>query len=252
MLGGQTGALMPDCGLSPAGGEADILPGGGAGIVVYTDVCGVAAATEALELRDGSGIAVDFDLERLDDGVVLLRPAMELPPGDYELTGPDGMIRQLAIADSKPLPERIGQLDQVGVGCDIEFELQLDPSLREYVPLLKLDVRVNGGEVRTWIDYGTLPSEPGGDSVLTLPNCFPRCLRDGVHEVTVEASLAGEEVVLPPVSAEALVDCAEASRPLACSARSPRERATGPWLAALATVALALGRRRCRRSRPPG
>jgi hypothetical protein len=82
--GGQTGALMPACGLSPVARAGDSIPGGDTGIVIHPAAC-VALATADLELRDEDGTTIAFDLEPLVEGAVLLRPRTPLRAGIYHL-----------------------------------------------------------------------------------------------------------------------------------------------------------------------
>jgi hypothetical protein len=259
--GGQTGALLPSCGLTAAARAGDAIPGGDSGIVVNLDQC-VGAATADLELFDAEGTMVEFDREPLPGGAVLLRPRMPLPAGAYVVRIAGQQMQSIVGSEPEMLPTTLGTLERVGSRCGANFELMLDDAVLAYLPQLKLSVRVDGGPEQKWFDYGALSVEEGS-AQLSLRDCFPSCLSDGSHRLEVTAELAGELGTLEPLPLEFATDCSTNAQPIAntngfgCGALGP---AYGPGLdpALLASsswalaVWLALRRKRARKGRAFG
>jgi hypothetical protein len=208
VLGGQTGALMPACGLTPAATAGDSIPGGDSGIVIHTQACVGFAAAE-LELRDENGMPVAFDLESLPGGAMLLRPRAPLRPGIYHVTIA-GMEMESVVAEEPPeLPMQLGTLTPLGPRCGLDVELTLDPLLPPYLPQLKLSASVDGGAERTWFDYGML-DVTGGRATLSWPSCGTQqqpCFPDGVHRLRVTGELAGELGTLAPIEVAVETRC---------------------------------------------
>jgi hypothetical protein len=205
--GGQTGALMPPCGLTPAALAGDSIPGGDTGIVVHTESCVGFVAAE-LELRDGDGNPVEFDLESLPGGAVLLRPRTPLSAGVYRVKVA-GMEMESVVAEAPPaLPMRLGTLQVLSAPkCGVDIALDVDPLLVPYLPQLKLSISVDGGAEQVWFDYGTL-EVTDGRAQLSLPSCSAQpCLTDGVHSLFVTAELAGELGTLEPVEVSVETRC---------------------------------------------
>lgn len=259
--GGQTGALVPSCGLTAAARAGNAIPGGNDGIVVNLDQC-VGLATADLELIDAKGAMVEFDREPLPGGAVLLRPRMPLMAGTYSLRIAGQQMQSIVASEPAMLPTKLGMLDRVGSACGANFELMPDDALLAYLPQLKLSVRVDGGPEQTWFDYGALSVEDGSTQ-LSLRQCFPDCLSDGSHSLEVTAELAGELGTLEPVTVEFKTNCSSTARPIAspvsmiCSAsgvaRGPGLEpplVSGSFLAA--QVWLAWRRRRARKRRAFG
>jgi len=206
VLGGQTGALTPPCGLTPAARAGDSTPGGDSGIVIHTDAC-VGLAVAELELRAEDGRSVPFDLETLPGGAMLLRPRDPLPAGIYRVTIAGVEMDSVVAEQPAALPMQLGTLQPLGPSCGVDVELNVDPLLLEYLPQLKLSVSVDGGVEQTWFDYGTLDVTEGR-ARLSLPSCGgQRCLADGVHTLRVTAELAGELGTLAPVDVSVETRC---------------------------------------------
>jgi hypothetical protein len=205
VMGGQTGALMPPCGLTPSAAAGDSIPGGRGGIVLHTESCAGLAAAE-LQLHDEDGMMVSFEIERLPGGALLLRPASPLRAGVYRLTGAGLTMEPVIAVEPAQVPTRLGQLLPEGPSCGANFALSLDPLVLEYLPQLKLSVSVDGGPVETWFDYGTLAVEDGR-ATLSLEQCSPNCLNNGSHSVRVTAELAGETATLEPIDVTLQINC---------------------------------------------
>jgi hypothetical protein len=259
VLGGQTGALMPACGLTPAARAGDSTPGGDTGIVIHTGGCVGFAAAE-LELRDEDGVRVEFDLETLPGGAKLLRPRDPLEAGIYHVTIAGIEMESVVAEEPAALPMELGALRPLGPTCGVDVELTVDPLLLPYLPQLKLSVSVDGRADQTWFDYGTL-DVTGGRAVLSLPECSdPQpCLPDGEHALRVTAELAGEPGTLAPVDVTVETRCQTAAADTAASDRdaasadcgvtqTPRTSAGKSALLGLGIAVVLLAVRRARRS----
>ena len=285
--GGQTGSLTPVCGLAAAARGTD-LPESVAGVVVDTRRC--APGESAFALFDAEGRAVPFAAQPLGDGTWLLVPASGLAPGSYVLGRPQGDAgppdaaapdrdagadadageAQPSAHDSSVAPEgdavrvvaaaapalRLGALAQSGAACVATFELTLDPSVVPYVPLLAIDVSIDGGAPRRLVEFGALDAADGSVT-LGLPPDVVDALYDDA-EITISATLAGSDAPIEPARLD--VSCRPPPNQVANSADeaggcSTAVRATstglslGSWL--LAALALRSLRRRRRRRRPP-
>jgi hypothetical protein len=206
VAGGQTGALIPDCGLTPAAADGDSIPGGDSGIVLYTDKCVGFAAAE-LELHDQDGMMVAFDLEPLPGGAVLLRPKSPLPAGIYSVNVAGTKMEAMVAEEPAELPMRLGTLRAPPPQCGASAELELDPAVLEYLPQLKLSLSIDGEPETTWFDYGELMVQDGRASI-GLESCGSvRCLPDGEHTLRVTGELAGELGTLAPVEVTVETRC---------------------------------------------
>jgi hypothetical protein len=210
VLGGQTGALMPACGLTPAARAGDSTPGGDTGIVIHTDACVGFAAAE-LELRDEDGVSVEFELETLPGGAKLLRPRIPLEAGIYHVTIAGIEMESVVAEEPAALPMQLGTLRPLGPKCGVDVELIVDPLLLPFLPQLKLSVSVDGRAEEMWFDYGTL-EVTDERAVLSMPGCSgPQpCLSDGEHTLRVTAELAGELGTLAPVDVTLQTRCQNA------------------------------------------
>jgi hypothetical protein len=250
--GGQTGALTPPCGLTPAAAAGDSIPGGSGGIVLHTNAC-VGFVAASLELHDEDGMMVSFDIERLPGDAVLLRPRSPLMAGVYRLTGPGLQMAPVVAVEPAELPTRLGELEAEGTSCGANFELTLDPLVLEYLPQLKLSVSVDGAAPQTWFDYGELKVEDDR-AELSLSECFPGCLYDGSHSVRVTAELAGEDSTLEPIELTVQSECPvyDGNDAGACGAANTRGRSSGGgglmWGLLVAVLVVVIGVRRVRRS----
>lgn len=255
--GGQTGALIPPCGLTPAARMGDSTPGGDSGIVIHTDSCTGFVAAE-LELRSENGMPVPFDVETLPGGAVLLRPRSPLMPGVYRVTIAGSEMESVVAEEPPALPMALGTFEPLGPSCGVDVDLTVDPLLLAYLPQLKLSVSVDGGAEKTWFDYGTL-DVTAGRARLSLPSCGASpCLPDGEHTLHVTGELAGELGTLAPVdvmvqtacgvSAAAASDSADGdAEGTDCAVKPARRRSAGAC--ALFGLGLAVGLLAVRRAR---
>jgi hypothetical protein len=253
--GGQTGALIPPCGISPAAAAGDSIPGGQSGIVLHTDEC-VGFNAAGLELHDEDGMLVAFDVVELPGNAVLIKPRSPLPAGVYSLTVAGKRMTPVIAAAPAAVPMRLGTITAGSPTCGVNLELTVDPLVLEYLPQLKLSVGVDGGPLQTWFDYGTLEVNDGR-AQLSLDECFPTCLEDGAHSLRVIAELAGEPGTLEPIELTVQTACPVVERDddyedmsAACSAAGAgRGRATGGLVPLMALLIAATWRvRRARRS----
>jgi hypothetical protein len=213
MLGGQTGSLVPDCGVAPLSASGIAVPVGDALAIVYGRGCPEELAAEQLAIEGPDARPVRVMLETLGDGVYLVRSAENLPAGQYEL-GVAGEPNTVSVgAQASPLPVRLGEIVPMtsSMACpgDVELELTLGPEALAYAPLLRLLVSVDGGDEQLWVDYGALVLEgaESGRASLRLPRCSGSTCLGGRHELRVRAELASENLSLEPLSIRIDVPC---------------------------------------------
>lgn len=229
--GGQTGSLKP-CQV-PGEFEAGALVPEGDAAFVFHSGCPVA---EDFTLTDGNGESVPFQIETIDDGVVLLRTEDALTEGNYRVTTPDGAEQTVSVTEARPLPSSLGSLARVQQ-CPPLFELQLDTSLLPYLPLLQLKYTLNGAEPQPWFEYGTVMPVDG--SVFLAPVG----LGEGAYQLAIEGAIAGESIVLTSSTLDFEVACPSGEN---CAVVSPAVRSQGSTgvLFALAGLGFAALRRR--------
>jgi hypothetical protein len=178
--GGQTGSLRP-CS-TPAFMVSDpSVPTGDAALVFHTGC----TTDAAFQITDQNGELVPFDLETLDDGVVLVKTEEALSPGSYQVETPDGAAQTVTVTAPAPLPTTLGTLTPLTTSCSAVFELQIDVALRPYLPLVRLEYAVDGAERQVWFEFGTIPQ---GESALDLE--VPTS--PGAHHLEVFGTIAGE------------------------------------------------------------
>lgn len=216
MFGGQTGSLVPDCGVAPLSEQGHAVPVGDALAVLYTSGCPDEPIVERVSLAAGDE-PVMVQLEPLGGttGVYLVRASEVLSGGGYELAVSGNAVQTLMVASGAvPLPARLGELHAVPAGdaCadELEFELELDVQALAYAPLLRLSARIDGGSKQLLVDYGALElaaTEQRAASV-QLPRCAGQvCLSQGGHLLELEAEIAGETLVTETVAAAFDVHC---------------------------------------------
>ena len=215
MLGGQTGSLVPDCGVAPLSEQGHAVPVGDAVAVLYTSGCPDEPVVERVSLA-ASDVPVMVQLEPLGAmGVYLVRASEMLSEGGYELVVSGNVAQTLMVtAGAVPLPTRLGELHAVppGDACagEIEFELELDPQALAYAPLLRLWARIDRGSEQLLVDYGALEL---ADAVETrgsvqLPRCSELvCFSQGGHLLELRAEVAGETLAIETVAAAFDVHC---------------------------------------------
>jgi hypothetical protein len=260
MLGGQTGSLIPTCGVAPLSASGYAVPRGDAVAVLYGSGCPEALAASRVALTGPDARPVAILLESLDDGVYLVRAAESLEGGEYGLVVSGQSQGTLAVDDEgSALPLQIGALtvtpsvrDCLG---DVVFEVELSAEALAHAPLLRWFVSVDGGDWQVWADYGALEltSTPEGSrGELALPRCGPAgCLPEGSHGLELRAELAGESLPSAATRVAFDIQCA-ASTPAddGCSAAAPARSSGAGFAALLATLTVAVGAalRRARRA----
>ena len=80
-LGGQTGSLIPGCGIAPLSAGGQSVPVGRSLAVFYAKDCPQLAAEGQLALSGVAGNAQQLELVRIADGTYLLQSAQSLPAG---------------------------------------------------------------------------------------------------------------------------------------------------------------------------
>src|SRR3954462_13516276 len=145
-LGGQTGSLIPGCGLAPLSAAGNAVPAGDALGVLYTRDC--PGQEQMLALRGVSGVALE--IVPLGGGnVFLVRSDRSLSGGDYQLelgNGAGGAVHLEPETDE--LPEALGELrmlpSETACGDPLRFELPLDQAMLSYSPLTKFEISIDG------------------------------------------------------------------------------------------------------------
>lgn len=221
-LGGQTGSLVPRCGLAPLSASGQAVPVGDALAVLYASDCPEAVTDGRVVLTGPDDRVVGLSLERLgDSGAYLVRADQSLKAGAYELMLP-GATSTLAVgAEASPLPGLLGALRALpeAEDCpeDLRFELTLDSGALAYAPLLRLMLRIDAGEEQLFIDFGALELD-AGRSVLELPRCgASSCLASGPHALRLRADIAGEAFGSEPLALNFDVSCADSALTTAAS-----------------------------------
>ena len=182
--GGQTGSLRP-CDTPVE--ASPTLPAGDAAFIFH----GGCPAPEAFTLTDAEGNPLDFELETLENDVILLRAEQALTPGIYNVSTPDGSQASVTVAPAAPLPTKLGTLADISANCSALLRLDLDPAMLPYLPLVKLEYSVDGGPRRVWFEYGTVVLEDG------YAYLAPSGVESG-SRVTVFVSIAGETSAAEP------------------------------------------------------
>ncbi|MEO8180456.1 MAG: hypothetical protein ABI895_16585 [Deltaproteobacteria bacterium] len=266
-LGGQTGSLVPGCGVAPLSAAGSSVPAGDALAVLYAGDCLEQALAAQLALAGMGANGVVLELVPLEgNGVFLVRADQSLASGDYQLalgTGPQSEVRVGDEALAVPL--RLGPLELVptqGVCVDrLRFELTLDDAALAYAPLSRFDVSIDRGAEQLWVDYGALPIEvsaEGSRGLLELPRCGSRgCLAGGTHRLELRTRVAGEDLQPEPLELTFDVHCPvgaslepgdDSPEPEAgCSLSRSAEPSTPMAILALSWFVL---RRRARRAEP--
>jgi hypothetical protein len=227
-FGGQTGSLMPVCGVTPNTMSRGV-PASGAGIVVLSEPCGDARLLDALTVRDASGRAIPFSVEQLPNGELLIHPENGLTPGSYTVSVQSGDADEDAGADSMPdagepvsttlwrqtvsvqestaLPQLFGTIGRQQQGCSTLLELAPEANVVPYLGLLSVDVQVDSGPVRTLIVTGTMQLQNDGVAREELPPDALNGLPDGEHTLHIVVRLAGESAPLETFAMTLSVPC---------------------------------------------
>lgn len=218
LLGGQTGSLIPGCGVAPLSAEGRAVPAGDALAIVYAGDCPEqVAALGSVMLGASDANTVPVELVPLDeDGAFLVRAEQSLPAGEYQLslgTDEGGALR--VEAEAPAVPAALGPLRRRDADtCPerLEFELTLDAAALAYAPLTRYTLRLDDGSEQLWVDFGALRVESGADGprgVLELPRCGSSgCLEGGPHRLELGAVIAGETLQPEPVEIQFELGCA--------------------------------------------
>jgi len=203
-LGGQTGSLIPGCGVAPLSAEGQSVPVGRSLAVFYAQDCPELAAEGRLPLSGVVGDAQQLELVPITDTTYLLQSAQSLPAGDYQLELPAGGS-ELRVTDAEPaVPSVFGSLSSATAECSevLRFTLALDDAALALAPLARFELRMDGGAPQLWVDYGALRIEQdaaGERGVLELPRCTAQgCLSDGSHQLELRVSVAGQSPAPEP------------------------------------------------------
>jgi hypothetical protein len=242
ILNGQTGSLVPNCGVAPLSEAGLAVPSGDALAVLYTVGC-PEDGTPEVAVTGPDALPVGVTLEPLEGtGVYLVRADQSLSSGAHQLELPDSSSSTIAVGESaSPLPTQLGRLRPIegSLECEpVRFEWALPPEALAHAPLMRLWLRVDGGPEQLWVDYGALEIEMAADdrAILILPPCVLEagCLYPGVHALELRVELAGESLQPEPLRTSFEVDCPGAlssnedvESPLACSAAGTAR--TTPW-----------------------
>lgn len=260
-FGGQTGSLVPGCGVAPLSESGQALPASDALAVVYTSECPALAVQDLISVSAPDASSVNVELEPLGDtGVYLIRAGAMLDAGDYQIeVGDSAVSRLLLTPEVSPLPTRLGTLQAIETSACAEFfelELTLDAATLAYLPLLRLYARVDGGFEQLLVDYGALEVREGSSvGLLRVPRCGGVCLPGGEHLLEVRGVIAGEEVDIPVVAGTFVNDCEDPPAPSDSSPSCSVSRGRGDgrgllvMLCAWGWAALRRARRLTRRRR---
>jgi hypothetical protein len=261
MLGGQTGSLVPDCGVAPLSSSGVAVPSGDAVAVLYGSGCPEAIAAARVGLTGPDERPLSLTLERLDGGAYLVRASGSLDGGQYALGVEGQPERSLAIDDeTSALPARLGELSVAPGGDDcggLEFDLELTAEAAAHVPLMRWFVRIDGGREQVWIEYGALEvveTQGGRRGVLRLPRCgrIGGCLTEGTHELELRVEIAGAPTAPAPMTLDFHIECptpntaqvaAEPASDDGCVIRSAQPAKPDTCLSILGVAAVAVAAR---------
>jgi hypothetical protein len=217
MLGGQTGSLIPSCGVAPLSEQGRSVPSGDAIAILYAGACPEDITSERVTLTTAGGLGVGVELEPLGiPGVYLIRTEQTLEAGDYGFSLQGEAPSTLSVSDAAPAPPRsLGPLralpNEATCPDSLGFELELDEAMLAYAPLLRLSIRVDGLPLQPWIDYGALELETSPDgarSVIEVPRCGKfGCLDTGNHSLELSAELATQATAPDPVEVDFSLSC---------------------------------------------
>ncbi|MEY4546811.1 MAG: hypothetical protein RL685_3006 [Pseudomonadota bacterium] len=261
-LGGQTGSLVPGCGIAPLSAEGQSVPVGRALAVFYAKDCPGLAAQGRLALSGAGREVQPLELIRLAGDTYLLQAAASVPAGDYQLELGEG-ASALSVAEGEvEVPAVFGALssttaettaEETAEGCPelLRFTLELDPAALALVPLARWEVSLDGGPEQLWVDYGALrieSDEAGSRGLLELPRCGVQgCLSPGPHHLQLRVSVAGQSREPQPLQLD-FEPCpwpdSVSDGDEGCALGAPRRSSTTALGLGTLAVALALGWRR--------
>lgn len=254
-FGGQTGSLIPGCGLAPLSAAGSAVPAGDALGVLYTRDC--PGQQQMLAIQGVSGVALELVPLDGKNSVFLVRSDQSLSGGNYQLELGNGASGDVHVqAEPAALPATLAELKAVppesACAETLRFELPLDEAMLAYAPLARFEASLDGRSPHVWIDYGALPIEDGPDGkygVLELPRCSNLGCLTGPHSLQLTADIAGEAQQPAATSTDFDVPCADdgGGDPSACSLGPlVPSRSASAWLSS--ALGLLLWRRLRRRS----
>jgi len=235
--GGQTGSLIPNCGIAPLSEEGGTVPSGEQALVFYTRGCPQVQAAD-LVITDADGQPIDLEVEELGDGAYLVKATASFAEGAYTVEPPDmqGQAVALEVAAPAPLPTRLGEAVADTSTCEgLDFSVQLDEAVLPYLSLMRFELSVDDGEPFLWGDYGSLIPLSSGKLLGFLPYCSSTgCIELGRHELRITGTIAGETAQPDPTALSFTVDCVQGQTQAAASSYSDdSDHGRGPWGCAL-------------------
>ncbi|HTM44679.1 MAG TPA: hypothetical protein VL137_06970 [Polyangiaceae bacterium] len=260
--GGQTGSLIPNCGLAPGSERGSSVPSEEQAFVLYTDGCPAALQPGGITVTDANGKPIQIALHALGDGTYLVSSQAVLEQGRYVVTLPQGADQASAtieVSQPAPLPTRIGQLSVTSSCSSNRLLITLDSALTPYLPLTGFSYSVDGGPPIIASAYGALVANSSDAATadatqlsIALPRCDKGgfCLPPGSHTVAVMATIAGETVQPDPLSGSVRFDCmtqTQSDGTVACNFTAsvqPHTPWLWAWMIALSTALFALRARR--------
>lgn len=210
--GGQTGSLMPNCGIAPVSDEGGSVPSGEQAFVLYTRGCPGVPRLDELMVRDAAGDSIAVEPEALADGVYLIKGSAVLMEGQYDVTLPIGVSMEsasLEVSESAPLPTELGTLSRRDDRqCDVgTILLRPAAELLPYLSLTQFSYSIDGGPSVVAADYGAQAAEDGFVEI-PISNCSGGpCVTEGRHRLTVTAKIAGETAQPDPATIEFDIRC---------------------------------------------
>lgn len=208
--GGQTGSLVPLCGLAQLSEEGQSVPAGEQAFVVYTQGCPTPLDVQEIAVSDANGDPVDVEVQALGNGAFLVKGAAMLEEGQYQVTLPSTSDAEaINVGPTQALPIQLGELQLRATQCDYtDFALVVDPELLPYLPLTRFSISIDGRAPYVWRQYGEVALKDGA-AELRLEHCNTGgCLTNGSHNLTVYADIAGEAVQPDLTSLTFQITCA--------------------------------------------
>jgi MYXO-CTERM domain-containing protein len=235
--GGQTGSLMPACGLSAAAIDNGV-PASAPGVVLRTDACNDPNAFDELTVRDASGQPVAFSLVRLPDGSLLINFEGGLTPGRYSIdigadlsdggvpldedgglesdasiapAQPDaGMLEAPAdtidVAEQLPPPQRFGTIERLGGECNAVITFVPDAAVLPFLSVLTVDLQIDDGPIEPLVRPGALPVK-NGVAAVRLPTERIDRTGAGYHTLRIVTRIAGASAPLETFLMSVQVPC---------------------------------------------
>lgn len=259
--GGQTGSLMPNCGIAPVSDEGGSVPSGEQAFVLYTRGCPGVPRLDELMISNAAGEPVVVEPEALADGVYLIKGSAVLMEGQYDVTLPTGVSMEsasLEVTESAPLPTELGTLSRRDDRqCDVgTILLRPAADLLPYLSLAQFSYSIDGGPSGVAADYGAQAAEDGFVEI-PISNCNGGpCVTEGHHRITVSAKIAGETAQPDPATLSFDIRCesdlvTDSSMCAVLSGAGERSGARGgrTWFSMIGLAALFAAVRSRRRTR---